>query len=298
LSFSCYLQHQFLNQLRFRADIITSTAASRQRYGQGEMTNLKLNSVKQTLGFFSMTVAWALMNLLHSIYLGVTDGKADDSGVVIFWSGLFIAIAWAVFIIYPLNKLDHSKPLFKPTIFPFIAALYGALTYSIIVGGLFRSLDLVLMFTPLALLTGIIFGLSYSILIRSDTLVDLLNRKPFVKLFLVLSPAIILFFFLWVLPTIAPSLVFRYMPDEIRYKIVAKTIPKYKVGDNFLPLKNSLPGYLDHIDNGSGNMSASMEDFAFVLQVNCNKIIRLEYGRNATDFDNTIYGKLQDQPCP
>ncbi|WP_338869872.1 hypothetical protein WBJ53_21280 [Spirosoma sp. SC4-14] len=269
-----------------------------KRYGQGKMTTLKLNSVKQTLGFFSMTIAWALMNLLHSVYLGWTDGKADDSGVVIFWSGLFIAIAWAVFIIYPLKKLDHTKNIFKPTIFPIISAIYGALTYSIIVGGLFRSFELVTMFMPLALLTGAIFGVSYSLLIQSDRVVDLPNRRPFTKIFFILSPALILFFFLSVMPAIGPSLVFRFMPDEIRYKIVAKTIPKYKVGDDFEPLKNDLPGYLDHIDNGSGNMSASMENFAFVLQVNCGKIIRLEYGKNSTDFDNTIYGKLQEKPCP
>lgn len=262
------------------------------------MTTLKLNSVKQTLGFFSMTIAWTLMNFLYSIYLVSVDGKADDIGVVIFWSGLFITIAWAVFIIYPLNKLDHSRPFFKPYFFPFITAVYGAVTYSIIVGGLFRSLDLVIMFLPLALLTGLLFGLSYSLLIKSDKLTDFLYRKPFAKIIFFLSPAIILFFFLWVLPIVAPSFIFRYTTDEIRERIIAQTIPKYRVGDNIEPLKNALPGYLDHITNGSGNMSASMADFAFVLQVNCDKIIRLEYGRNSSDFDNTIYGKLQDQPCP
>ena len=271
---------------------------ARNRYVQGEMTTLKINSVKQTLGFFSLTIAWGLMNLLYSIYLASRDGKADDIGVVIFWSGLFIIIAWAIFLIYPLNKLDHSRKLFKPTIFPFIAAVYGALTYSIIVGGLFRSFDLVVMFMPLALLTGLIFGLSYSILIRSDRLVDFLIKRPISKIVFFLLPALLLFLFLWVMPRVAPSLMFRFMPDEIRDKIVARTIPKYKVGDDFEPLKNSLPGYLDHIDNGSGNMSASMGEFSFVLQVNCDKIIRLEYGKNSSDFDNTIYGKLQDQPCP
>ncbi len=40
-------------------------------------------------------------------------------------------------------------------------------------------------------------------------------------------------------------------------------------------------------------MSATMEDFAFVLQVNCNKIIRLEYGKTQLDFDGKIYGILQ-----
>lgn len=88
------------------------------------------------------------------------------------------------------------------------------------------------------------------------------------------------------------------MPDQIKDEIIAKTIPKYKVGDDFEPLKKSLPGYLDHIENGSGTMSASMKNFAFVLQVNCDKIIRLEYGKNPSDFDNTIYGKLQEKPCP
>ncbi|MCO5238288.1 MAG: hypothetical protein M9933_18685 [Chitinophagaceae bacterium] len=262
------------------------------------MTTLKLNSVKQTLGFFSMTIAWTLMNFLYSIYLVSVDGKADDIGVVIFWSGLFITIAWAVFIIYPLNKLDHSQRFFKPYLFPFITAVYGAVTYSIIVGGLFRSLDLVIMFLPLALLTGLLFGLSYSLLIKYDRLVDFIYKKPFVKIILFLSPAIILFFFLWVLPTVAPSFAFRYTTDENREKIIAQTIPKFKVGDDIEPLQNALPGYLDHIVDGRGNMSASMGRFAFVLQVNCGKIIRLEYGKNPTDFDNTIYGKLQDQPCP
>jgi len=267
------------------------------RYGQSKKVNSTMNKVKQTIGFFSMTIAWTLMNLIYSFYLTWKDGFADDIGVIIFWSGLFIVIAWAIFIIFPLSRLDSLKRIFNPKIFPFITTLYGALAYSIIVGGLFRSIELVTMFLPLALLTGLIFGVSYSLLINSKKLVDFLNRRPFFKIVLFLSPAIILFFFLWLLPTIAPALAFRYMPDVIRCKIVAKTIPKYKVGDNFEPLKKSLPGYLDNIVNGNGDMLASMENFAFVLQVNCDKIIRLEYGKNSSDFDNTIYGKLQDKPC-
>jgi hypothetical protein len=262
------------------------------------MTVHRIKSVQQTLSFFSMSLAWALMNILHTINLAWKNGKADDNGVVIFWSGLFITVAWAIFIIYPLNRLDHSKPIFRPQIFPFVTALYAALTYSLIVGGIFQSLDLVLMFMPLAILTGVLFGIAYSQLIRSVPLIDFLFRRPAYKGLFFLSPVIILITFLWLLPTVAPSLAFRYMPDEIQSKIIARTIPQYNVGDNFEPLSNSLPGYLDHIDNGSGNMSASMEDFSFVLQVNCNKIIRLEYGKSQSDFDATIYGKLQEQPCP
>ena len=245
-----------------------------------------------------MTIAWSLMNIFYSIYLVFKDGKADDIGVNIFWSGLFVIIAWAIFIIYPLYKLDPSRKIFKPTIFPLITAVYGALTYSILVGGIFQSLELVMMYLPLALLTGLIFGLAYSMFIKSDKFVNFLNKRPIFKIVLFLSPAIILFLFLWVMPLIAPSVVFRYMPDEIQDKIIARTIPKFKVGDDIDPLKNSLPGYLDNIQNGKGSMSASMENFAFVLQVNCGKIIRLEYGKNSSDFDNTIYGKLDEKPCP
>ena len=95
----------------------------------------------------------------------------------------------------------------------------------------------------------------------------------------------------------APSLVFRYMPDEIRYKIIARTIPKFKVGDDIERLKNALPGYLDHLNIESGNISETMENFGFVLQVHCSKIIRLEYGKDQKDYDGTIYGKLQEKPC-
>lgn len=262
------------------------------------MTTQNINNVKQTIGFFSMTIAWTLMNILNSIYLVSEDGKADDSGVIIFWSGLFITIAWAVFIIWPLNRLDHSSKIFKPQIFIPVSTIYGVLTYSIIVGGLFRSFELVTMFLPQAILVGLFFGLSYSLLIKHQKLIELLNRRPLTKTIFFLSPVIILGFFLWFLPLVAPNLVYRYMTDEIRQKIVAKTIPKFKVGDEINPLKKALPGYLDHIENGSGNMSATMEDFAFVIQVNCGKIIRLEYGQNQFDIDGTIYGKLQEKPCP
>ncbi len=262
------------------------------------MNTVNLKKVNQTLGFFSMTIAWALMNLIYTFYLVWKDGKADDNGVVIFWSGFFITIAWAIFIIWPLNRIDHSRQLFKPQIFPFITGIYGVLAYSIIVGSLFRSFfDLVIMFMPLALLTGVIFGLSYSLFIRSDKLILVLTQRPYLKIFFFISPAIILFFSLWVLPTIAPSVVFRYMPEEIRRKIVSNTIRMYKVGDDFNQLKHALPGYFDSFENGSGNMGETSENFGFVLQVNCNKIIRIVYG-NPKDVDMTIDGKLQNRPCP
>ncbi len=211
------------------------------------MTIQKINKVKQTLGFFSMTIAWTMMNFLHSFYLTFKYSEADDSGFVISWSRLFITIAWAIFIIYPLNRLDHSRKFFKVTIFPFGTTLYAALVYSIIVGGLFRDIELVWMFMPLAALTGFLFGLTYSLIIRSDKIVDILYKKPFTKTIFFFSPILILLYFLWLLPIIAPTLVFCYTTDEVRTNIIRKTIPKFKVGDDFESLKKALPDYLDHI---------------------------------------------------
>ena len=103
-------------------------------------------------------------------------------------------------------------------------------------------------------------------MIKREKLIDLLNQRPITKTIFFLAPALILGFFLWFLPLVAPNLVYRFMTDEIRQKIVTQTIPKYKVGDEIEPLQKALPGYLDHIVNGSGNLSASMENFAFVIK--------------------------------
>lgn len=264
---------------------------------QKKITSENINSVKQTLGFFAMSLSWVLMNIFHSVYLVAEDGVADDSGVVIFWSGLFIAAAWAVFIIYPLHKLDLSGKLFKPTIFPLLTTIYAGFVFFILVGGLFRSIDMVLMFLPWAALTGFLFGACYAILIRSAKIANLLNNRPFSKILFFLSPAFFLFIFLWLLPEIAPSWIFRFTTDEVRTAIIRKTIPQFKVGDDFESLNQSLPGYFEHFDNGEGNLSATMEDFAFVLQVHCHKIIRLEYGKSQFDIDGTINLQQHEEPC-
>jgi hypothetical protein len=195
--------------------------------------------------------------LLHSIYLGWKYGKATDSGVVLYWSAIFIYIAWAIFIVYPLKKLDHKKPLFKRQFFPFLTAGYAGVVYAILVGGIFSDFKLVIMFMPLALSIGLFFGLTYSILIANERIVHLLNAKPTFKLISFLSPVFILTFFLWLLPTIFPSFVYRYVPDEIRDKIFVETIVKYKVGDSFEKLRREVPGHFDDwIHNGTGGVSS------------------------------------------
>ena len=240
------------------------------------MTTDKIKNINQTLGFFSITIGWTLTNFLYSIFLGITYGKATDSGVVLTWSGIFIYIAWAIFIIYPLNKLDHTSNLFKRHTFPFLTAVYAGLVYTILVGGLFRDLNLVIMFMPLTISIGLIFGFSYSSLISNDRIVNLLNDKPPLKLISFLSPLIILTFFLWLLPTLFPSFVYRFMPNEIQDKIFVKTIAKYKVGDSFDKLETAVPGHFnDWIHNGNGGINSGGPLIDYELEVRNDTITKL-----------------------
>ena len=240
-------------------------------------TTDKIKNISKTLGFFSITIGWTLTNLLYSIYLGWTYGKATDSGVVLCWSGLFIYLAWALVIIYPLNKLDHNKPLFSRQLFPFVTAGYAGLVYTILVGGLFRDFDLVIMFMPLALSIGLFFGITYSTLIKSEKIVSLLNDKPIFKLISFLSPVLILTFFLWLLPTFFPSIVYRFMPDEIQDKIFVKTIVKYKVGDSFTRLETSVPGHFDDwVHNGNGGVNSGGPLIDYDLEVRNDTITKLK----------------------
>ena len=189
----------------------------------------------------------------------------------------FIYIAWAIFIIYPLKRLDHSKPLFKKLVFPIASAVYAALAFTILVGGLFRDIILVGMFIPLALLVGLFFGLTYSILIRNEKIVSLLNDRPLFKIFSFVSPIIILTFLLWILPAVSPSLVYRYVPEQIRDKIFIKTISKFKKGDSFKKLNKALPGEFDEwIQNGEGGISSSGSIIDYDLQVKKDTIQKLE----------------------
>jgi hypothetical protein len=275
-----------------------ATNHTQQRYGQDKMNIRKVNDVRQTIGFFAITLAWIVMNIANAIYIVIEDGKADDSGVIIFWSGIFIFITWIVFIIFPINKLKFESKILKPIIFSFISTIYAGFAFSIIVGLTFQSIELVLMFLPQALVTGFVFGFTFSNLIKSNKIVKVLYQKPISKALFFLSPAFFLGFFLYLVPLIAPNIAYRFMPDVIRDGIIARTIPKYQIGDDIEPLKNDLPGYLEHIKNGKGNMFATMDGFAFVLQVNCGKIIRLEYGKDQSEFDDTVYGKMTEMPCP
>lgn len=240
-----------------------------------------------TISFLSISIAYTIGLLFFAISETAKNGRADDFGVIIFWSAIFELIAWAVFLIYPLKKLNHKSSLFNPIIFPLITTIYFLAVFTLMIGWAFFVGQYYIVF-GVAAVVGYSFGLIYVILIKSERFHKFIHAKTFNRL-IVLYPFVFLFCFLWVFPKITPSLAFRFMPDEIQSEIVGKTIPKFKVGDDFEDLQKSLPGYFDHIENGSGNLAVQSEEgFSFVIQIKNKKIIRLEHSKQE-NADFTIY---------
>ncbi|HEY4289173.1 MAG TPA: hypothetical protein VGN00_18855 [Puia sp.] len=232
---------------------------------------------KQTLGFFSISVAWTTTMVICSIYQVIRFGKTQDIMMIVCWSGLFAFMGWAIFIIFPLARLDHSRKIFRIQIFPFVTTAYGVAVYSLFLLVLFRSVDLVIMFIVWAVLIGLIFGLVYSLLISSDKLTALLSKIPFLKILSPLSPLLLVGFFWCLLPGVFPNLVFRFMPEQIQQKIAAHTLSKFKKGDRFSTLNHLIPGYLENdVATGDGSFWSTNGLFDLKLEVQHDTIQAIE----------------------
>lgn len=253
----------------------------------------ELKRVKTFLGFLSMMVAWSLMNIFYMLFEVLKNGKTSDPSVLFFWSFIYIVFAWLIFLLIPLKKLDPNGKLFSPLVFIFISTLYGTLVSVLLNLLLFQSTETISFLLPLGSLTGFFFGLTYSLLIRSNKLIYLLDRKPGLKIIAFLYPIMISLLIFYLFPKYAPQTAFRFMPSEIRESIVAETIPKFNVGDSLERLKAQLPGYFEGFDDGNGALSFNSHHFSFVIQVHCNKIVRLEYIHGSRSFDASIHSDLR-----
>ena len=102
-----------------------------------------------------------------------------------------------------------------------------------------------------------------------------------------------LFIYLFAFPKLFPFLAYNVVPQYVRHEILKSTIPKFKVGDDLSELQKVLPGEFE-FEDCYGNRGAMLEDFQYVIEVNCCKIVRIEYGpRGETGY--AMGGKRK--PC-
>jgi hypothetical protein len=237
------------------------------------MINHSTRNIEVHISFFSISIGWIVMNLIYSVYLVLILGKASDTGSIMLWSALFVYISWVVFIIYPLKKIRHIKILNKPFLFTLISVIYAKVVFIILVGGLFRTLNIILMFMPLAILVGLFFGLTYSMLINNIILVKMFNKRKIITPLFYLSPIIILFYFLWVIPTLFPYSSYNFMPNEIQEKIFIETILKFKAGNSFEELRHKFPNTFSNNHTFSSHYRTKFVDYD--IDVKNDTIIKL-----------------------
>jgi len=206
-----------------------------------ENEKIKLN-VKFNNSFIATIVAWLIMNISSAIITAIQYGKTNDSGVVLFWSGIYIIMSWVLFLWLPtviFKKIKFGKLIFFAA--P-IMAIYAGIVYTLLLGKTFQFSETYRLFLPYSIITGFVYGL----------LITILNHKNEVNKMLWISVPIISISFYFIFPKVLPKQALRFMPDEIQDKIVSRIVPKLKVGDEFKLNLNRMPIHSSYKGSNSG----------------------------------------------
>lgn len=232
--------------------------------------------------FIAIVFAWLCMNIIYAITISFQFGKVNESGVLLYWSGVYTIVTWIFFITIPMKFINFERFSWPKWISPILMMIYAMLVFTLVLGNIFGFGKTYILFLPLAALTGLIFGLI--LMIQSETL----NK------FIMLAIPIISLSFYILFPLIMPSTAFTFMPDKIQNKIISKIIPSLKIGDSYQLFLKKLPNAFDY-SNGVQNkvqgetsneirpqdintsMSANNEFIEFDMEVDRGKITVLNY---------------------
>ncbi len=171
------------------------------------------------------------MNIAYALITAYQLGKTNDSGVILYWSGIYIILSWVIFIFLPsilIKKLRFGKTIYFAA--P-IMGMYAGIIFTLLFDPVFEFRETNVSFLPYAILTGLIYG-------ALITLVAL--NQNIEKAILILIPTIGIGFYV-LFPNVFPSQAFRFMPDDTQDKIVSRVIPKLKVGDTYKTFLDILP---------------------------------------------------------
>lgn len=198
--------------------------------------------MKSNNSFIATITAWLIMNISFAIITAFQYGKTNDSGVILFWSGIYIVMSWLLFLWLPtviFTKMKFGKLI---SIAAPIMAIYAGIVYTLLLGKTFQFSETYRLFLPYSIFTGFIYGL----------LITILNHKKEVNKMLWISIPVISISFYFIFPQVLPKQALRFMPDEIQDKIVSRIVPKLKVGDEYSLNLNRSPSINSHKDSKSG----------------------------------------------
>ena len=241
------------------------------------------------ISFLSLTLGWIGLILTHVIWsnLKYDNASGGDTGVILFWASLFLLIFYGLFILIPQKRIVKLIEKLNLISFAILSGVYSLLGFIILIGWIFLKSDFIGVFLD-AFVCGIIFGLTFYLVWNNKR-----NELKQIHLIPILTlPILFLFSYLYAFPKLLPSLAYNAVPQYVRHDILKKTIPKFKVGDELSELQKALPNEFE-FENCKGSRSSMMEDFQFVIEVNCCKIVRIEYGPR----QETGYTMGEPKPC-
>ena len=146
----------------------------------------------QTISFLSILIAWSVSIIATGLFQIQIDGKIEDFGLIVFWSALFELLAWLIFIRPVIPRLIHKTWLFRPYIFPLVALIYAEIVFMILIGWLFLKSGFLVVFFS-AGVVGLTFGLTFSILIKSEKIQHLFTKSKFWRYAIIGYPVIFCF---------------------------------------------------------------------------------------------------------
>ncbi len=233
-----------------------------------------MKNFKKT-SFLSLTLGWIGLIITHVIWsnLRYENASGGDTGVILFWDSFFLLIFYGLFILIPQKRIVKLTEKLTLTSFTLLSGIYAILGFTILIGwGFLMSGNFDGVFLD-AFVCGLIFGLSFHLIWNKKR-----NELKQIHLIPILTlPIFFLFIYLLAFPKLLPSIAYKTVPQYVRHQILKNTIPKFKVGDDLSELQKALPGQFE-FENCYGNLSMSLENFQFVIEVNCCKIVRIEFG--------------------
>ncbi|WOD43088.1 hypothetical protein [Hwangdonia lutea] len=241
--------------------------------------------------FLSLNLGWIGLIITHVIWsnLKYKNASGGDTGVVIFWSSFFLIIFYVFFILIPKKKIVKLTEKLAISLFTLLSGIYALIGFIILIGWGFLISDNFYGVFLDAFVFGLIFGLTFHLIWNK-------KQKAFKQMHLIpilTLPILFLFIYLFAFPKLFPSMAYNVVPQYLRHDILKNTIPKFKVGDDLSELQKALPGEFE-FEKCFGSRGAVLNNFQFVIEVNCCKIVRIEFGpRQKTGY--TMGGKRK--PC-
>lgn len=246
-----------------------------------------------SISFVSMSIGWIGLIITHIGWsvLNYKNASAGDTGVIIFWSGLFSLLFYLLFIVFPQNFIRKQLEERSLIEFSIGSAFYSLFGFTILIGWGFLLTDFYGVFID-AFVAGLTFGITFWLIWnKNGSYFDSIGSRTIGYLI----PCIFLIIYLKLFPLIFPSFAYNYVPRSIKNKIEIKTLSNIKIGDSIEDIKSKLPGFLRY-DDCRGSRAGQYEKYDFRLQWNCCKIVDVEVGKRGM-VEMTIGGRIVNEPC-